>query len=184
MGVDSAADLRKATRDVKKLQETAFENLADIRVSIETGFLSNKPRRAELLNDLGYNKYNDAARKHNQEALINFLQQFAKAATSDVQAELIAEDANADTLAAILAAAEPFTLAELAQEGFKSVRPETTAEAVNAYNNVYEEVIAIARNATRDFKNDPVVQKQFSYSHVLKQLNAQQKEETQPKKEG
>ena len=168
VGVDSAAALRKATSDVVKLQAADFSALADIRASINAGFTKNKARRKELLKDLGYDTYNDAARKHDQEALINFLMQFSKAATPDVQEELITENANPDTLAAILAAAEPFLNAETAQEGFKGVRPAVTAEAVTAYNDSYEQVMSIAKNAARDFKDNPPVAKQFSYAHVLK----------------
>lgn len=47
-----------------------------------------------------------------------------------------------------------------------------TAEAIQAYNGLYEEVISVARNAARDFKNNPVIQKRFSYDRVLKQLIA------------
>ena len=164
VGVDSAASLRKATKDLRALQKVSFSQLADIRTSIETGFLKNKPRRAELLHDLGYTTYNDAARRHDQEALYPFLMQFAKACTPEVKEELINENASEETLDAILSAAAPFMDAETAQEGFKGARPAVTAEAITAYNDVYEQVMSIARNAARDFKADKPVAKQFSYS--------------------
>lgn len=106
---------------------------------------------------------------HDQEALYTFLAQFAKAATPDIQQELIKDGGvSSKKLAAILTAAEPFMNAETAQEGFKGIRPSVTAEAVNAYNDVYEQVMAVARNAARDFSNDKPKAQQFSYSHVLK----------------
>ena len=88
LGIDSAKDLRQATIALKLIQKNAMSDLGECKVQITEDFKTNKTRRDEILNVLGFKTYHKDAQKGDQEALINLLFQFKTNLTAALKLEI------------------------------------------------------------------------------------------------
>src|SRR5437764_6168891 len=66
LGVDSAKELRQSTQLLNDIQLEVLPLLAEFKVQVEVDF--EKPRRDEILKQLGFTLYHNDARRGNQEA--------------------------------------------------------------------------------------------------------------------
>ena len=73
---------------------------------------------------------------------------------------------------------EDFKNANITQETFKGGRKEITQEAVTEFNEIYSEVISVARISARFLKKDPALRDKFSYTKTLNGLNKPKTEKT------
>lgn len=78
LGVDSAGDLRQATQSITVIQKQSLKDLAELKVQITQDFKSDKSRRDEILNQLGFMPFHKDSQNGDQEALIQLLYQFKK----------------------------------------------------------------------------------------------------------
>ncbi len=85
LGVDSAKDLRQATMTVLGIQKEAISQLAELKIQISEDFKSEKPRRDEILNQLGFTSYLKDVQKKDQKALINLLFQYKTNLSKDLK---------------------------------------------------------------------------------------------------
>mgnify|MGYP001618603559 FL=1 len=70
LGIDNAEQLREATQTLSGIQTNALRDLAEFKVQITEDFKSNKKRRDEILNKLGFTAHHKDAQGKDQEALI------------------------------------------------------------------------------------------------------------------
>ncbi len=166
LGVDSAKDLREATIAVLSIQQKAISQLADLKVQITEDFRSNKPRRDEILNQLGFTSYLKEVQKKDQKALINLLYQYKTNLTTSLKTEIITEGTAETLLDDILSFADSLKTADISQETLKSSRKTITATAVKEFNDIYDQVISICKIASKFYKDQPAMKEQFSYSKV------------------
>ncbi len=173
LGVDGAKALRTATGNVKSLFKTATDNLTTVKLAIEEDFKATPARRDEILTLLGFNAYWKRVVAKDQEGLISLLSHFKSNLSEALKTEISAKGTPASTLTDIADAAAPLTAANIAQEGLKGTKGEGSDEARAEFNGIYDAVITVCKLSYNFFKGNPTVQKQFSYSKVLSNMNHQ-----------
>lgn len=173
LGVDSAKELRRATRTINDIQKTALESLSECNVQITEDFKSDKTQRDEILKQLGFKPYYRKAQYGDQEALINLLYQFKTNMTASLKSEIVAKGTAEKIIDEIIAYTDNLKNANISQEVFKGQRKNITATAIKEFNEIYNQIISIGRIAARFYKGKPVMQQQFSFSKVSKTLNVQ-----------
>ncbi|PZO30108.1 MAG: hypothetical protein DCF13_04690 [Flavobacteriaceae bacterium] len=171
LGQDNAKQLRLATQTVLEIMQPALKDLTEVKIQIEQDFKNTPSRRSEILNQLGYTNHFKQAQKKDQEALINLLYQFKNNLTAELKEEIADKGTSPETLETIKSYAETLKNADVSQEGFKSTRPELTAEAITALNEVYDKAISISKIASNFLKDNKAKKEQFSFNKVSKKLN-------------
>jgi hypothetical protein len=182
LGIDSAAEQRRATQTVTQIQTQALANLAELKIQIKEDFKADKKRRDEILKELGYTDFYKQAQSKDQEGLIQMLYRYCANLTAELNSEIISKGTDPQTLSRLSSYADQLSSANITQETLKGSRKLVTEEAVREFNAIYDEVISIAKIAHNFFKGDPNRQAEFSYSKVRSKLNAaprKTKEETQ-----
>ena len=124
LGVDSAKNLRQATQVVIGLQKNAILDLAEFKIQVVEDFKSDKIRRDEILNQLGFTSYHKGAQKGDQEALINLLFQFKTNMVAALKTEITAKGTAATLIDRIITYANTLKNADVTQETFKGTRKE------------------------------------------------------------
>lgn len=171
LGVDNAKQLRQATQTLTSIQKVALEALSQCKVQLEEDYKSNKPKRNEVLNQLGFKSYFATAQKKDQEALVNLLFQFKTNITAALRTEVVAKGMMPEAIDEIVGYADSLHNANINQETFKGQRKELTAAGIKAFNEIHDEAISICRIATRYFKEKPAIKDQFSFKKVVRALN-------------
>ena len=175
LGLDSAKQLRDSTKIVLEIQANAMKDLAELKTQIDADFKSNPSQRTEILTTLGFNTYYTAVKNKDQEALVNLLFQFKTNLTPEVRTKIIDQGTAPATLDTIILYAEELKNANITQEGNKGARKEITAEAVTAFNAIYDKVINIAVISAKYYKDKPELNDQFSFTKVKNKLNLTKK---------
>lgn len=170
LGMDSGKATREATRVVLELQKAAIEDLGDLKVQIEVDF--EAARRKEILTQLGLREHYKSVTNKNQQALVELLLTFQKNMTNDLKAELMAKGVAEVLITDTISRANALRDANISQETLKLARTKLTEGAVEALNEIYTEVMGIARIAKRFFKGDKSSQLQFTYSHILNNMTS------------
>ena len=173
LGKDAAQQMRQSTQIVLGIQKQALIELAEFKVQVEQDFKSNLVQRTEILTQLGITTYYKMAQKGDQEGLVNLLFQFKTNLNPTLSAEIVAKGTSLNTLDNIAGYAEVLKNANINQETFKGTRKEITDEAIQAFNEIYEKVISVAKIANNFYKTDKVKQQLFSFSKVSATLNSQ-----------
>lgn len=164
--------MRQATQIVLSIQANAIIDLAELKVQIEQDFKSNPIQKTEILTQLGFSNHHKQAQKGDQEALINLLFQFKNNLTATLSTEIVTKGTAQATLDTVVQYANTLKNANITQETYKGTRKEITAEAITAFNQIYNQVISIAKISQNFFKTDKNKQAQFSFSKVVTTLNS------------
>lgn len=175
LGADSAKQLRESTQIVLEIQANAMKDLAELKTQIEADFKSNPVQKTEILTTLGFNAHYKAVQSKDQEALVNLLFQFKTNLTADLRTKITDQGTAPATLDTIILYAEELKNANITQEGNKGARKEITAEAVTAFNAIYDKVINIAVISAKFYKDKPELKDQFSFTKVKNKLNLTKK---------
>lgn len=169
VGVDSAKALRAATKTFETLQEDALQKLSFLKLQIEQDFKKDASQKAEFLSQLGFTSfYKIASQNKSQDALIDLLYQFKKNATPALISSITAKGITATSINEIVSIADTLKNANISQETFKSTRPSITSEAINVFNELYDDVIAVAKISAGIFKEDKARQESFSFTKLSK----------------
>lgn len=171
LGIDSAKNLRQATQVVIGLQKNAINDLAEFKIQVVEDFKSDKPRRDEILNQLGFTSYHKQAQKGDQEALINLLFQYKTNMVATLKTEITTKGTAATLIDRIITYANTLKNADVTQETFKGTRKELTEASLKEFNEIYDAVISICKISTKFFKDKPALKDQFSFNKVAKVLN-------------
>jgi hypothetical protein len=134
-------------------------------------FRKDKPRRDEILRELGFTSYLKDTQKGDQEALINLLYQFKTNMDKPLQIEITGKGTDPATIIAITSLTQNLKDKNVTQEGLKGSRKEITDQAVNAFNEIYDRVISLAKIAAKFYKEDKAKAEQFSFKKVKAALN-------------
>ena len=172
LGVDSAKALRQSTIVVAGLKKEVLVLLAEFKVQVEEDFKEEKPRRDEILKQLGFTAYLRGAQLNDQEALINLLYQF-KTNIKGLQVVIVSKGTAQELIDSIISHADKLKNADVTQESSKGTRKEITVEGITEFNRIYKNIMSIARISAKFFKEEDVVKDQFVFSKVAKTMNAQ-----------
>lgn len=171
LGIDNAQALRQATMVVRSIQDKALNDLAEFKVQIQEDFKSDKLRRDEILNTLGFTAHHKDARKKDQEALVELLIKFKVNMTAVLNAEIIAAGMFPGTIATIIGYADNLRDSNINQETLKGSRKTLSANAVNQLNSIYNASMSVARISANFFKTDSAMKDKFSYAKNRAVLN-------------
>jgi hypothetical protein len=178
LGVDSAKELRQSTQTLTTIQEQALKDLAEIKIQILEDFKKEKVKQTEILNQLGFTTYLKDAQKGDQEALVQLLYKFKTNLTTSLKAEIVEKGTAQGILDQTMSYADTLKNADITQETFKGTRKEITTTSVNAFNEIYEDVISIGKIASKFYKDEPVKKDLFSFTKINKTINAQKTSST------
>jgi len=172
LGLDSAKELRQATRVVNSIQESALKNLSELKIQISEDFKKVPARRAELLSLLGFTTYYTAANSnHDQEALIDLLFEFKTNMTPEIKAEIMEKGTSEATLNEIEYCADTLKESDVVQEFHKGSKKLLTQEAIGAFNEIYDKIISICKLSRNFYRGKPVKQDLFSFNKITKAIN-------------
>jgi len=180
LGVDSAKELREATIIVNGMQKQAMTDLAESKVQIMEDFKSNKVRRAEILNQLGFTPYLKEVQKGSHEAMINLLYQFKTNLSTTLKTEIVTAGTAETLLTGIVGYADDLKDANVTQETYKGSRKSITAAGVKAFNEIYDSAISICKIAAKFYKDQQDMKDQFSYRIVAAKLSPKPKPKPPP----
>ncbi|MDR1865111.1 MAG: hypothetical protein LBR08_06005 [Bacteroidales bacterium] len=161
----------RITKVIVTIQAQAMINLAEAKVQIEEDFKFDRERRDFILKELGFITYYKRARAKDQKALAQLLYRFKSGLTLDMQNEIIRKGTSADTIARIVAYADLLAATDVPRDAFGSSKKAITDEAIMEFNEVYNEVISIAKIAHTFFKGNTAIQDGFSYNNIRGKLN-------------
>jgi hypothetical protein len=171
LGKDAAQLLRQATQIVLGIQAQAINDLAEFKIQIQEDFKTTPLQRTEILTQLGFSTYHKMAQKGDQEALVNLLFQFKTNLNVTLNDTIVAKGTAQSTITNIMAYATTLKEANISQETFKGTKKEITDEAIKAFNQIYEQVISIAKISSNFFKTEKTKQQLFSFAKVAANLN-------------
>jgi len=170
LGIDNAQALRAATIVLKAVQIPAQNDIAEFKVQIDSDFNSDRPRRDEILNVLGFTEHLKDIQVGDQEALIELLIKF-KTNIPTFQAEIITKGMAPASITTIVGYADTLKNANVTQETAKGTRKTITAAALTEFNAIFEIINGICKMCFKFFKNDKPRQDMFSFSKVIRNMN-------------
>ena len=180
LGVDSAKSLRGATQVLKSIQKQALKDLAEIKVQITQDFKKEPVKQTEILTQLGFTTYHKEAQNGDQEALVQLLYKFKTNLTNELKNEIVSKGTAESILTDATTYADTLKNADITQETFKGTRKEITETAINAFNEIYDDVISIAKIASNFYKEEPVKKDLFSFTKINKTISAQKQATANP----
>lgn len=175
LGIDSAKSLREATQTLLSIQKQALKDLAEVKVQIAEDFKKEPIKQKEILTQLGFTTYLKEAQKGDQEALVQLLYKFKTNLTDELKNEIVSKGTAESILTQTTTYADTLKNADITQETFKGTRKEITETAIKAFNEIYDDVISIAKIASNFYKEEPVKKDLFSFTKINKTLSAQRK---------
>jgi hypothetical protein len=173
LGVDSAKSLRGATQVLKEIQKQSLTDLAEVKTQIIEDFKKETVKQTEILTQLGFTTYHKEAQNGDQEALVQLLYKFKTNLSNSLRQEIVNKGTAIAILDKITTYADSLKKADITQETFKGTRKEITKEAIDFFNDIYDDVISIAKIATKFYKDQPTKKELFSFSKINKSLSAQ-----------
>lgn len=182
LGIDSAKDLRGATQVLKSIQKQALKDLAEVKVQIAEDYKKEPVKQTEVLTQLGFTTYHKEAQNNDQEALVQLLYKFKTNLTNDLKNEIVSKGTAESILIQITMYADTLKNADITQETFKGTRKEITETAVNAFNEIYDDVISIAKIASKFYQEEPIKKDLFSFNKINKTISAQKQSSTSSSK--
>lgn len=178
LGIDSAKNLRGATQTLLSIQKQALKDLAEVKVQIAEDFKKEPIKQNEILTQLGFTTYLKEAQKGDQEALVQLLYKFKTNLTDNLKNEIVSKGTAESILTQTASYADTLKNADVTQETFKGTRKEITESALKAFNEIYDEIISVAKIASNFYKEEPVKKDLFSFTKINKTLSAQRKAAT------
>jgi hypothetical protein len=173
LGVDSAKELRGATQTLQSIQKQSLKDLAEVKTQIIEDFKKDPTKKTEILTQLGYTAHHATAQNGDQEALVQLLYAFKNNLTPTLKQEIVDKGTASAILEQITTYADTLKKADVNQETFKGTRKEITTTGVTIFNEIYDDVISIAKIATKFYKDEPTKKDLFSFAKINKTLSAQ-----------
>jgi hypothetical protein len=182
LGIDNAKQMREQTQLLNQMQRDALVELAEFKVQLVEDFKSNKPRRDEILNQLGFTTNLKSAQKKDQQTLIELLLQFKTNMSGALQTEITTKGTNPTLIEKIIAYADQLKSHNITQETLKGSRKEVSQQGLTVFNDIYNQTISIAKISAKFFKENKAIKDQFSFAKTMKGLTAAKatKKETPP----
>lgn len=178
-GIRGTTSLREVTAALTTKEIAAKAMLQQAKTQIEVDFGKDKTKSSHYLTTLGLTKVK-VIKNASQDATIEMLTIFRNNLTPEIESDLTAAGMSAATLNGIKALAKEFYEANALQEQKKVGSKETTATLNMQLNNLYDEVIGIAKIASTLLTDKAEIEK-FSYSRALKQMGYQESTKTPPR---
>lgn len=132
------------------------------------------------LKKLGFDKNLRSVQKGDQEALIQLLYTFKKGLTDEMKTQITEKGTNPALIDRIIDYADQLKAANVSQETLKETTKTVSEEAVNVFNDIYDEVVGICKIASNFYQYEPLKKEQFTFSKVVANMNATKKVSEEP----
>jgi hypothetical protein len=172
LGLDRKKELRDTTANLAAIQEPAMRDLSFIKTQIEVDF---DGEAKEIIKTLGFDKNLRAVQNRDQEALIELLYSFKKGLNNKLREDIIAKGTAPELIDRIIAYADQMKQTNISQETLKETTKELSDEALQEFNNIYDQVIGICKIASSYYQFDTLKKDQFTFTKVVENMNAAKK---------
>lgn len=172
LGLDKKKELRNATAKLASIQLPAQRDLSFIKTQIDVDF---NGEAKEILKKLGYNKNLKQVQKGDQEALIQLLYAFKKGMNQKLKNTIVDKGTNPVLIERIVGYADLLKGANITQETLKETTKEISEDAINVFNEIYNEIIGICKIASSYYIYESLKKEQFTFSKVVGNMNATKK---------
>ncbi|NOU46927.1 MAG: hypothetical protein HOO86_07690 [Bacteroidales bacterium] len=166
LGLDARHDQREATAGVIALQVPAQRDLTFFKAQVDSDFKKELLRHDEILRTLGFTSYYKDVSKGNQESMVQLLYFFKTNMTDALKTEITGKGMSIELINRILTYAEAFMQANTTQEQTKDSSIELKAGAIEAFNETYDEMIAICKIAASYYRFEPLKKDLFTFTRV------------------
>lgn len=173
-GIKGTTSLKEVTATLTTKEIAAKAMLQQAKTQIEVDFGQDKTKCSHILVTLGLNKVK-IIKNASQDTTIDILTTFRNNLTPELETDLTTAGMSPTTLTSIKALAAELFQANSLQEQKKIGSKETTATLNAQLNDIYDEVIGIAKIASTLLTNKADIDK-FSYSRALKQMGYHESE--------
>ncbi len=177
LGLDKKKELREASSRLAEIQAPALRDLSFLKTQIDVDFGSEAK---EMLKSLGYEANLRNIQKGDQEALIQMLYAFKKGMTDTLKNQITEKGTNPALIDRIVAYADQLKDANVTQETLKETSKTVSEEAVNIFNEIYDEVIGICKIASNFYQFEPLKKELFTFSKIINNMSAASKASQQP----
>jgi hypothetical protein len=167
-GISANDSLKQLTTDLTTKEASAKSTLQHVKIQIEVDFGKDKTKCNRYLSILGLSNVKNIGNA-TQSQLSEMLVTFRNNLTLAIETDLTAAGMNPATLTSIKAMALDFYNTNAQQELAKVSTKETNATLTAQLNDVYDEVIGIAKIAASLLTDKADIEK-FSYTRALKQV--------------
>lgn len=167
LGLDKKKELREMTRKLASIQEPATRDLSFLKTQIEVDF---GEEATDILRSLGFYGYYAEVRNGEQEAMIELLSAFKKGLTESIRQRIIEKGTSPALLDRIVGYADQMIETNVSQESLKATTKELTAEALESFNQIYEEAIGICKIAANYYLQEPLKKDLFTFSRVVDRM--------------
>jgi len=172
LGLDKKRTLREASSHLASIQNPAMRDLSFLKTQIVVDF---DQASVEILKRLGFEKHLRDVQKGNQEALIQLLYAFRKGMSKDLKDQITAKGTNPALIERLIAYAEDLKEANVSQESLKESTKLLSEEAIEIFNDIYEEVMGICKIAAAFYQYEPLKKEQFTFSKAISNMSAAHK---------
>lgn len=172
LGLDKKKELRETTANLASIQMPAMRDLSFIKTQIEVDFGKDAK---EILKALGFDKNLRAVQNRDQEALIELLYSFKKGLTENLKTQIIEKGTNPELIDRIINYADQLKQTNVSQETLKETTKALSEEALQEFNDIYDEVIGICKIASVFYQFDALKKDQFTFTKVVNNMNAAKK---------
>jgi len=173
LGIDKKKELRDATSKLAAIQTPALRDLSFMKTQLKVDF---GKQEKEIAKKLGYDKtLRRKVQNGSQEALIQLLYAFKKGMTDDLKKQIVKKGTNPALINRIIGYADQLKEANVTQESLKETTKIISAEAIKAFNDIYEEMIGICKIASNFYRYDALKKEQFTFRKVMNNMNAHRK---------
>lgn len=166
LGLDARHNQRQATAAVIALQVPAQRDLTFFKAQVDSDFKKEPLRHDEILRTLGFTSYYKDVSKGNQESMVQLLYFFKTNMTDALKTEITGKGMSIELINRILTYAEAFMQANTIQEQSKDSSIELKAGAIEAFNETYDEMIAICKIAASYYRFEPLKKELFTFTRV------------------
>jgi len=170
LGMNPEEGMLDATLTLNNMIEPALEDLKIIKQMLKVKF--DKEETGQILNKLGYPKYYKRAVNRDQEELIKMHFAFSQGMSETLKTRITATGINPVIIDRIIARTEVLYEANVRQEEAKVTARAMNNETIDFCNQLYEEVIGLCKIAYSFYSKDPEKRNQFSFTRLVKNLNA------------
>ncbi len=180
LGLDPKKDLKLATQEVLTIQANAMRDIALFKVNLQADYATDTIRLNWLLDTFGFTAHLTDAQNQDQEALVELLQKFKLNMTADLKTEITGKGTSGTLIDDIVSYADPLKDANVAQEALKGSSKELTDEALNEFNEIYAQAIAIGKITSKLYKSDKVKREKFTFTKLVGDLNIRKGPQPEP----
>ncbi|MBI9063493.1 MAG: hypothetical protein JEZ14_16040 [Marinilabiliaceae bacterium] len=167
LAIDPEKKLRHAAALFMSIQEPALRDVYFLKKQLETSFKEDKNLLNDILMLLGYDSYLDETFEKDPKALIHLLATFKSGLSDSIRKMIIDKGMSPLLIERILGFYEDLKFKDMVFDAGEATEKEVSAEALQVFNSIYNEVIDICKLASCYYHFDTLKKDQFSFHKVV-----------------